>query len=124
MTPRNILLGLALLTAAAPLYGEPPGMDKLDVFGGELHDYIFDMCETSAGGYALAGYSSSFSIDESADAWLVCTDSTGIQTWSQTYDAGGEDCIYSIVRTADGGFALTGTSRIDWEDSDCLLIPS
>lgn len=122
MTPRNILLGLALLTAAAPLYGEPPGMDKLDVFGGELHDYIFDMCETSAGGYALAGYSSSFSIDESADAWLVCTDSTGIQTWSQTYDAGGEDCIYSIVRTADGGFALTGTSRIDWEDSDCLLI--
>jgi len=122
MISRTVILGLTMLFISVPLYGDPPEMKNQANFGGDSHDYFFDICETSDGGYALAGYSYSFTIDETADAWLVRIDSTGAEAWSKTYDAGGNEFVYSIVQTASGGFVLAGTSRIVWDDSDGLLI--
>jgi hypothetical protein len=42
------------------------------------------------------------------DAWLVKTDFSGTQVWSQTYDAGAYEWADCVSRTWDGGFVLAG----------------
>jgi hypothetical protein len=89
---------------------------KIDAFGemqwnkthgGALDDSPVDMCETNDGGYALAGYTTSFGAGN-MDFWLVKTDADGEALWSKTYGGTGDDKGYSLVATSDGGYALAG----------------
>jgi hypothetical protein len=63
--------------------------------------------QTIDGGFALAGYASSFE-HGGVYFWLVRVDENGDSLWSQTYGGGGEYHCYSLVQTADGGFVLAG----------------
>ncbi len=50
--------------------------------------------------------------------WLARLDSNGNQQWSQNYvygDPSEEHYVYSVARTSDGGFILSGTG--DWQSS-------
>jgi len=51
-------------------------------YGGSGSDYANSVVQTSDGGYALAGTTSSFSDDGQADFWLVKTDSSGNVEWN------------------------------------------
>jgi len=62
---------------------------------------------TADGGYILAGYTENRSAGL-ADAWLIKTDSEGNELWTQTYGGEGDDRIYSVQQTADGGYILAG----------------
>ncbi len=65
--------------------------------------------QTSDGGYAIAGYTTSFGAGNT-DAWLVKTDWLGNMQWYRTYGAY-TDVVEALVRTSDGGYALAGGAR-------------
>jgi len=76
-------------------------------YGGTSDDQAFSLVQTGDGGYAIAGYTSSYGAG-SADFWLVKTDSVGTMQWNKTYGGTSGDTAYSLVQTGDGGYALAG----------------
>ena len=84
-------------------------MEWNNTYGGIRTDYAKSVVQTDDGGYALAGHTDSFGAGDH-DFWLVKTDKTGNEQWSQTYGGTGNDYIYysSFVRTNDGGYAIAG----------------
>jgi hypothetical protein len=90
-------------------------------YGGAGADGARSVIQTSDGGYALVGDTTSFgnlsSVFLSYDFWLVKTDNNGNMLWNQTYgyrlsfENGTEysgSMAQSVVQTSDGGYALAG----------------
>lgn len=77
------------------------------MFGGSNTEVANSLVQTTDGGYALAGYTSSYGAGN-FDFWLVKTDSDGFFEWSQTYGGTGYDLAHSLIQTGDGGYALGG----------------
>jgi len=76
-------------------------------YGGDGYDWAYPVVETSDGGYALAGGTTSFGAGNE-DAWLVKVDSSGNMQWNITYGGADVDWAHSVVETSDGGYALAG----------------
>jgi len=76
-------------------------------YGGVGGDIANTLIQTSDGGYAIAGYTSSYSVGL-GDCWLVKTNIDGSMQWNKTYGGKEEDEAYSVVETSDGGFAIAG----------------
>jgi len=88
------------------------GMPQWDqLYGSYADDWAYTIIQTADGGFAFAGttYSGSFGLGE-WDGWLVKTDASGEYQWDQLYGTDEDDEVYAIIQTADGGFALTGTT--------------
>ena len=86
--------------------------------GGAGDDELTTIIQTSDGGYFLGGRSeSNISGDKTEnsygiyDYWVVKTDSLGDILWQKTIGGDGEEEIYSILPTFDGGYLLGGHSR-------------
>jgi len=79
-------------------------------YGGTDYDGADSLVEIGDGGYALAGYTYSFGAG-GCDCWLVKTDASGNALWNQTYGGTDNDWAYSLVETADGGYALAGVTN-------------
>ena len=95
-----------------------PGIQWQQSFGGTLDDYLVSVQQTSDGGYVLGGtsYSDSGGNKTSAaygagDYWLVRLDPNGNKLWDQTYGGSGNDILFSLQQTGDGGFILAGASN-------------
>lgn len=95
----------AVSTAVPTVAGVSTGWSK--TYGGAAGDTGTYFVQTNDGGYAIAGYTSSFGAG-GRDAWLVKTDSAGNMQWYKTYGTTGDDYAYSLAKTADGGYALFG----------------
>ncbi len=76
-------------------------------YGGNGSDLAVTVFQTSDGGFAIAGLTSSFGAG-GMDAWLVKTDSAGNMQWNKTYGGTGADYAFSVVQTGDGGYAVSG----------------
>jgi len=76
-------------------------------YGGYNSEVGYAMVQTSDGGYAITGYTSSFG-SGSSDVWLVKTDANGAEEWNQTYGEIEMEIGYSIVETNDSGYAIAG----------------
>ena len=76
-------------------------------FGGIYDDSAYLLIQTDDGGYAVAGYTFSYSAGR-ADFWLIKLDSQGNKLWDRIYGGSGEDSIRSLVQTDDGGYVLAG----------------
>ena len=74
-------------------------------YGGALDEVSGDMCLTSDGGYALAGYTTSFGAG-GEDAWLVKTDASGNMQWNMTYGGTGDEYAHYVIQSSDGGYVL------------------
>jgi len=59
-------------------------MEWSQTYGGAGFDSVYSLVAASDGGFALAGYTTSFGAGD-ADFWLVKTDVYGNMEWSQTY---------------------------------------
>ena len=91
-----------------------------NTIGGNREDVLLSIQQTTDGGYILGGYSNSgISGDKSEasiglnlefDYWIVKTDSIGNILWQNTIGGSGEDELYSIQQTIDGGYILGGYS--------------
>ncbi len=80
-------------------------------YGGPLDDSASSMVLTEDGGYALAGYTTSFH-NGAQEFWLIKTDSLGAEQWNQSYSGTGESQANALVQTPDGGLALAGATIV------------
>ena len=76
-------------------------------FGGSDKDRVHSVQQTTDGGYILTGYTCSYGAGDK-DAWLIKTDATGIEQWSQTFGSSNWDEVRSVQQTTDGGYILAG----------------
>jgi|SRR5271157_951937 len=92
-----------------------------NTYGGEKEAVGYGVVQTSDGGYAIAGYDI---LNNSAMmAYLLRIDSNGNMLWNKTFGSDDQDGAYSIAKTSDGGFILTGFTYVyDSGGWDAFLI--
>ena len=102
----------SILNAQAPSIG----FDK--TLGGSSTDNLRNQIQTSDGGFLLGGFSSSnISGDKTEnskggnDYWIVKTNASGTILWDKTIGGSGNDVLFSLTETSDGGFLLGGYSN-------------
>ncbi|MFX0090734.1 MAG: hypothetical protein ACFFBD_03135 [Candidatus Hodarchaeota archaeon] len=78
-------------------------------FGGAGYQDCFDVIQTSDGGFALVGLTSSYGAGGRA-GWLVKTDANGTMEWNQSYGGVGDDSFSKVIPTSDGGLAIAGST--------------
>ena len=93
-------------------------------YGGRAYDHCTSLIQTADDGFALAGYTESFGAG-GEDFWLVRVDEDGDSLWSRSFGGEGDDGCYSLIQTADGGFALAGrTNSFGAGEGDFWLVRS
>lgn len=95
---------LALATSEAP----PVAWSK--TYGGAGEEKAYSLIQTSDGGYALVGSTTSLGVSA---VLLVKTDAVGNMQWNKTYgrqQSPHGDLAQSIIQTSDGGYAFAGAS--------------
>jgi predicted secreted protein len=85
-------------------------MEWNKTYGGTAYDEVQSVVDTSDGGYALAGSTTSFGAGGS-DYWLVKVDASGNIEWSKAYGGRNEEWAQCVVETKDSGFALAGSAE-------------
>lgn len=87
-------------------------------YGGEYADVLRSMEQTVDGGYILGGYSNSpRSGDKSeekngiGDYWILKINNAGEIEWQKTYGGNGDNQLYVIHQTRDGGYIAGGNSN-------------
>ncbi len=102
-----------------------PGQLTIDLergLGGSSFDEARGVTQTSDGGFALGGFTSSITAGQ-ADIMLIKTDAAGVQQWLRTYGGTGDDKAWSVRQTSDDGFLLGGdTSSFGSGQKDLLLL--
>jgi len=80
------------------------------IYGGSDSDHPHSICQTSDGGYIVAGYTHSFgaSIGDFPDLWVLKLDSNGNISWQKTYGGSHSEYADSIKQTIDGGYIVAG----------------
>jgi parallel beta-helix repeat protein len=92
-------------------YGEGPKSSPIQPQPGVAGDEgANSVVQTSAGGFALAGYTYSYGTVGSRSAWLIKTDVSGNVEWSKTYAIEGQSTANALVQTSDGGLAFAGST--------------
>jgi hypothetical protein len=76
-------------------------------YGGTVEDLAYSVIQTDDEGYALAGYTNSYGAG-GYDFYLVKIDPNCNMQWNKTYGGTSYETAYSVVQTADGGYALAG----------------
>ncbi len=80
-------------------------------YGGTDDDRANSIQQTADGGYIVAGYTYSFSIDRK-DFWVIKLNSDGTVAWQKTYGGSDDDRAYSIQQTSDGGYIVAGAKYL------------
>jgi DNA replication initiation complex subunit (GINS family) len=79
--------------------------------GGLGNEIGHSLIQTSDGGYAITGATTSFGVGE-ADVYVVKLDANGNLQWTKTIGAKNENPIRSsIIQTSDGSYVIAGTTR-------------
>ncbi|MEO0211596.1 MAG: hypothetical protein ABIN66_07050, partial [candidate division WOR-3 bacterium] len=91
-------------------------------FGGTNNDLAFSITQTSDGGYAVAGYTSSFGAG-GYDFLVLKLNPDGSLAWARTFGGTNNDLAFSITQTSDGGYAVAGyTSSFGAGGYDFLVL--
>ena len=75
-------------------------------YGASGNDMAMSVVHTSDGGYALSGYMHTSAGDGAFR--LVRTDANGIMLWDKAYGGTNDDAGFTLIQTADGGYAMAG----------------
>lgn len=77
--------------------------------GGSGNEIANSIIQTTDGGFAIGGWSSSFGSDY-ADFFIIKLDTNGTIQWTRNINRAAYDYACSIVQTTDGGYAISGVS--------------
>jgi hypothetical protein len=77
--------------------------------GGPESEKGTSLIQTSDGGYAIAGYTSSFGAGN-YDVYVVKLDATGNLQWTKTIGGPENEEGCSLIQTSDGGYAIAGST--------------
>jgi hypothetical protein len=87
----------------------------IKTFGGSKNDYGQSIIQTTDGGFAVTGYTSSNDGNVSGnhrtnsyDFWVIKLDETGALQWQKCYGGSTDDKAYDIKQTSDGGYIVVG----------------
>ena len=90
--------------------------------GGLGYDGGTSLIQTSDGGYAITGVTSSFGAGE-GDVYVVKLDANGNLQWTKTIGGPGDEIGISLIQTSDGGYAITGaTSSFGAGEGDVYVV--
>ncbi|MFQ6126157.1 MAG: hypothetical protein ACE5R6_16340 [Candidatus Heimdallarchaeota archaeon] len=108
-----------ILTGACPIIFTQatlqPTMAWEQTYGGSGSDIANSMIQTTDGDFVLAGYTTSPEFGgESQDAWLIKVNSKGGGLWSRRFGGPDNDRVEAVIQTAEGGFAIAGSSVISY----------
>lgn len=89
-----------------------------NTIGGSADDRLYDVAQTTDGGYILGGVSTSGISGDKTEAhiglyndyWVIKLNSTGGIVWQNTIGGTGQDELRSVEQTSDGGYILGGHS--------------
>ncbi len=76
-------------------------------YGGTGDEYELNIIQTGDGGYAMAGYTTSYG-SGGRDFYFIRTDASGNILLNKTYGGSGTELAYGITQTGDGGYVLGG----------------
>ncbi|CAJ36994.1 hypothetical protein [Methanocella arvoryzae] len=88
----------------------PPQIEWSKAYDWGYYDYGSSVARTGDGGYAVTGGTSP-TYKGDRDAFLLKTDRNGNQLWKRTYGGESFDYGYAVIETADGGYAIAGTTE-------------
>ena len=77
------------------------------VFGGDSWEDPYSIQQTTDGGYIVAGHTASYGAGN-YDAYVMKLDSSGNETWSETYGGTEDDEARAVQQTADGDYIVAG----------------
>lgn len=85
-------------------------------YGGTGDDRAYSVIQTSDGGYAIGGSSTSNDGDVVSnhslmDFWIVKVNNTGVIQWNKNIGGNGNDQCNSIIQEANGDYIVTGFSN-------------
>ncbi|MBX7107606.1 MAG: T9SS type A sorting domain-containing protein [Chitinophagales bacterium] len=107
--------GIWSLTATAQISAPP--IQWQNTIGGSYIDELYDVIQTTDGGYLLGGKSYfGASADKTEpgygryDYWVVKLDASGAVTWERSYGGDLDDQLNKVLQTPDGGYLLAGYS--------------
>jgi len=79
-------------------------------FGGTSEDFGTDLTETTDGGFAITGYSKSFT-NNAEDIYLIKTDANGAEIWTNLFSGSFNDRAWAVKQSADNGYVIAGNSQ-------------
>jgi len=77
-------------------------------FGGKASDFAYSVQPAIDGGYILSGSTRSYG-GGGSDAWLIKTDSGGIEVWNRTFGGADEEMGFTVRSTSDGGYIIAAS---------------
>ena len=77
--------------------------------GGPGYEEGRSLIQTSDGGYAIAGSTTSFGAGKD-DVYVVKLDANGNLQWTKTIGGPGNEAGYSLIQTSDGGYVIAGAT--------------
>jgi len=87
-----------------------PSSHFCKAIGGEKFDVGVSLIQTSDGGYAIAGITTSFGAGR-GDAYVVKLDANGNLQWTKTIGGESDDWGRSLIQTSDGGYVIAGNTN-------------
>jgi hypothetical protein len=92
-------------------------------YGGNSNEYPNSVQQTMDGGFILAGDTSIADEPGTRDALVMKISLSGDIEWQRIYTGDGDDILYSIRQTADGGYIAAGkTSSSGTQNDDFWLL--
>ncbi|MDP4220668.1 MAG: T9SS type A sorting domain-containing protein [Bacteroidota bacterium] len=115
--PLGFVTGIAVLFLHT-LCAAQPAIQWQRCLGGSSDDLGYSIVQTSDGGYAVAGYTSSNDGDAAGnhnkfflDGFVARLDKDGTPIWKECLGGGNADYFYSIIQSNDGGFVVAGSTQ-------------
>jgi type IX secretion system substrate protein len=102
---KKLLLSFLVTACAAQFVCSQATFHK--AIGGSGDDGGNCLIQASDDGYVVCGYTASFGAG-SYDVYVVKSGSSGMVQWTKTFGGSGNEFGNSIIKTADGGYAIGG----------------